>query len=38
MPAAVSCIAFRASSRVKVFGFWTGEKSLKVAEKRSEGQ
>jgi hypothetical protein len=31
MPAAVSCIATNAWSRVKVFGFWTGGKSLKVA-------
>ena len=31
MPAAVSCIAFNASSSVKVLGFWIGGKSLKVA-------
>jgi len=30
-PAAVSCIIFSASSRVKVLGFWTGGKSLNVA-------
>jgi hypothetical protein len=31
MPAAVWCIAFSASSSVKVLGFWMGGKSLKVA-------
>src|ERR1700722_1619005 len=30
MPLAVSCIAFKASSSVKVLGFWMGGKSLKV--------